>query len=102
MSEPHPPATRPTSRAAKQKRALRALARSRGQAFAYPRTRAEASAEIARLLRATPSSPIEHAIEVRTGREIAPPNGAAAVRRDEVSGYGSNARWTGVDGKAAS
>jgi hypothetical protein len=102
MSEPHPTGDQANEPTAKQKRALRALARSRGQTFAYPRTRAQASAEIARLLRATPSSASEHAIEVRTGREIAPPNSATAVRRDEVSGYGSNCTWSHGHGEGTS
>ncbi len=98
MSEPHPTGDQVNRPTAKQWRALRSLAASRGQTFAYPRTRAQASAEIARLLKTTPASSTERAIEVRTGREIAPPNSAAAVRRDEVSGYGSSARWARGDG----
>ncbi len=102
MSEPHPysgQANRPTR---KQMVALRKLAAARGQTFAYPATRAEASAEIARLLRTPGSTRAERAIEIHTGQQIAPPMSSAAVREDEILGHGGSARWARRSGEAMS
>jgi hypothetical protein len=83
---------RPT---AKQLRYLRDLAKGRGQTFRYPQTRAEASAEIRRLRAHRPDSRLERAIERREGERAVPREqfDAAAVRPEEISGYGSHARW---------
>jgi hypothetical protein len=84
---------RPTN---KQLSYLRTLADRSGQTFAYPRTRAQASAEIRRLKAATPSTRLERALE---RREIADaiargPQNAASVDLDrDVTGYGSTASW---------
>jgi hypothetical protein len=75
---------------------LRALAERTGQTFAVPRTRRDASAEIRRL-KATPAeSQLERRIEraeiadaITTGADD-----SCRVTRDEVTGYGSNARWS--------
>ena len=83
---------RPTPR---QLAYLRSLAARAGQAFAFPRTRQQASREIERLRQAAPSSRTERSIE---RKEIADaiahgPDDAARVRGDEVTGYGSTATW---------
>jgi hypothetical protein len=84
---------RPT---AKQLGYLRTLADRTGQTFAYPRTCAQASAEIRRLKVAAPSTRLERELE---RREIADaiargPENAAAVDLDrDVAGYGSTATW---------
>ena len=80
---------------AKQLRYLRDLAVSRGQTFRYPKTRAEASAEIRRLRALRPDSRRDRAIERREGERAVPRDqfDAAAVRPEEISGYGSHARW---------
>ena len=90
--EPQLPA-KPTRR---QLNYLRALANRTGQTFTYPTTSAQASAEIKRLKAAAPSSRVERALE---RKEIADavargPEDAARVRAGEVTGYGSNARWS--------
>ena len=74
---------------------LRRLAASRGQTFRYPQTRAEASAEIKRLKAGRPDSRLERAIERAEGeRHVRREQfDAAAVRADELEGYGSTARW---------
>ncbi len=79
----------------KQLRYLRQLASRTGQTFATPRTRAQASSEIRRLRRQRPSSRGEVRAERRAiAREMAErPGGGAALRADEIAGYGSNARW---------
>ena len=63
MSSPHPTGRESDGPTAKQLRALRSLALSRGQTFSYPTTKAEASREIQRLLRALGQSSIDREIE---------------------------------------
>ena len=74
---------------------LRRLASSRGQTFRYPRTRAEASAEIKRLKANRPDSRLDRAVERAEAQHdpVATRCDAAAVRDDEIEGYGSSARW---------
>ena len=74
---------------------LRRLASSRGQTFRNPQTRAEASAEIKRLKANRPDSRLYRAVERAEARRdpVATPRDAAAVRDDEIEGYGSSARW---------
>ena len=80
----------------KQLAYLRELAERTGQTFATPRTRRDASDEIRRL-KATPAeSRLERRIE---HDEIADAIGTGAedsvrVTGNEVTGYGSNARWS--------
>ncbi len=76
---------------------LRRLASSRGQTFRNPQTRAEASAEIRRLKANRPDSRLNRAIEhTEAQRDPAAARcDAAAVRDDEIEGYGSSARWAG-------
>ena len=82
---------------AKQLRYLCGLASSRGQTFRYPTTRAEASAEIRRLRANKPDSRLQRAIERHAGERAVRGEDfdASAVRPDEISGYGSGARWAG-------
>jgi len=77
----------------KQLRYLKRLAERTGGTFAWPPTKAEASREIGRL-KGRPSSARSDVVrELRAvSRER---GGAAAVRPNEVSGYGSSARWAG-------
>jgi hypothetical protein len=79
----------------KQLRYLRDLANRRGQTFRYPQTHAEASAEIRRLRANRPDSRLERAIERREGERAVPREqfDDAAVRPEEITGYGSHARW---------
>jgi len=80
----------------KQLRYLKRLAERTGGTFAYPQTKAEASREIERL-KGRPSSTRSDVVrELRAvSRELGERGGAAAVRPNEVSGYGSSARWAG-------
>ena len=82
---------RPT---AKQLRYLRNLAMQRGESFAYPQSAAEASAEIERLKGRRRGSYVERRIErEQVSNDMAAPGDAAAVREEEIVGYGSSARW---------
>jgi hypothetical protein len=88
-SQPH---TNPPSK--KELRYLRSLAISRGETFVYPRTSAESSAEIDRLLGRRRSSHADRAAERFDARQVARRHGSATgVRDEEVEGYGSSARW---------
>lgn len=79
----------------KQLRYMKDLALAVGESMTYPKTRAEASAEIRRLLARKRMSPAERRREaVEARRQIGERQGdAAVVRPDEISGYGSNATW---------
>jgi hypothetical protein len=79
---------------AKQLRYLRNLAEARGESFAYPRSAAEASTEIARLKSRRRDTTVERRYErLAVSREIAALGDDAAVRDSEISGYGSSAHW---------
>ena len=80
----------------KQLSYLRQLANRAGQTFTYPRTRAQASPEIQRIKKAPASSRTEPSIERKQiADQVADgPEDAARVRGHEVTGYGSNARWS--------
>jgi hypothetical protein len=84
-----PPPTR------KQLAYLRSLANRSATTFTYPRTSAHASAEIKRLQGLEQSSRADRTREQRdVQRDLAErPDDASQVRRDELSGYGSSARW---------
>ena len=84
---------RPTQR---QLAYLRSLATRAGQTFAYPHTRGQASREIQRLKRARSSTRTERTIERKDIADAIArgPKDAAAVRPDEVAGFGSNCRWS--------
>jgi SAM-dependent methyltransferase len=66
--------------------------RRRQRTFRYPKTRAEASAEIKRLKATRPASRLDHAVERAEARRDAASGhrDAAAVRDDEIEGYGSH------------
>ena len=88
---------RPTG---KQQRYLRSLAQKTGTSFTPPATKAEASREIERLKKLS-ASPRHERAEDRKAVVRARRGGSAAVRRSEVSGYGSTATWAtgqGPDG----
>jgi hypothetical protein len=80
---------------ARQLAYLKALANRTGQTFTYPRTRKQATGEIARLRRTVPSTRAERTLErlgdpaVREALED-----AAAIQEFETVGYGSNCRWS--------
>jgi hypothetical protein len=79
---------------AKQLRYLRGLAESRGESFAYPRSVAEASAEIERLKSCRPEGRADRRRErLGVARSMAKRGDATAVRDEEIVGYGSSARW---------
>jgi hypothetical protein len=84
---------KPTSR---QLAYLKSLADRTGQTFTYPQTSRQASAEINRLKHAKPSSRTERSVERKLiADQIATgPLDAARVRDDEISGRGSNCRWS--------
>ena len=73
---------------------LKALAQRTGQTFTWPKTSSQARREIARLKETPPSTRTEIALERvddRASRERA--EDAAAVRANEVAGFGSTATW---------
>ena len=79
---------------AKQLAYLRTLAERCGESFTLPQTKREASEEIKRLKGRRPTSRSDRRRERReVSSDMAARGGAAAVREDEVSGYGSSARW---------
>jgi hypothetical protein len=92
MTNSQPQSSKPTP---KQLRYLEDLAKKAGETFAYPLTRAQASAEIRRLKSRAPLSAAERrreAFEARRGLGGIPGDDAS-YRRIEVDGYGSTAHW---------
>lgn len=75
---------------------LRYLAEQTGTSFTYPHTAAEAHREIERLLSLKRESKAEIKREQRAVQDdMATRRGdAAAVRSDELVGYGSNCQWS--------
>jgi hypothetical protein len=102
MSSTHPTSGQPDKPTAKQLQTLRSLALSRGQTFSYPKTRAQASAEIRRLLRSRGQSALDREIEADELQRVSAPREATAIREDEILGHGSSARWSHRHPKAAS
>jgi hypothetical protein len=90
-SQPHP---KPPSK--KSLRYMKDLALAVGESVTYPKTQAQASAEIERLKARKGLSPAERRREdFEARREAGERHGdAAAVRPDETVGYGSRARWS--------
>jgi hypothetical protein len=85
--------SKPTRR---QLRYLRVLAQWTGTTFIAPTTRRQASDEIERLRQRSPSLRHEREADRRAvSRELAEQQPPSAVRPDEVSGYGGEARWAG-------
>lgn len=91
MTDPRQP--KPTQA---QKRLLRQLAIERGESFAIPKTKAEASAEIRRLKSRRPSTRSDVRRErAEVSRDMATGRGdGAAIRPHELSCYGSSAAWS--------
>ncbi|MGH2879877.1 MAG: hypothetical protein ACRDK4_09775 [Solirubrobacteraceae bacterium] len=85
------PSDRPTVR---QLRCLRALAARTGTTFATPTTKAQASREIDRIKRLRPLTSTEQRIE-QADRHADRDSllAASAVKTDEITGYGSAAKW---------
>lgn len=67
-----------------------------GQSFAYPRTFAQADAEIKRLKSTKGTRGADRRRETRQVRQdfAERRGGSAAVRASEISGYGSSATWS--------
>jgi hypothetical protein len=81
----------------KQLAYMRSLANRAGQTFTYPRTRAQASAEIRRLKTATPSTRVERQIErddLASERAARAAGCLAEIAESEIEGYGSSATWS--------
>jgi hypothetical protein len=74
---------------------IRALALQRGRTFTPPRTKSEASQLINELKRTPTNSITEARMDVRAVRDAmqTQSGGAARVRPDETTGYGSTATW---------
>jgi hypothetical protein len=82
---------------ASQLKWLRRLSDLKGQSFANPATRAQASKEIQRLERAEFSTSAERAVDrEEIIRQDHPMLSAARVSDDEIEGFGSSARWRGA------
>ena len=81
---------------AAQLRYLRGLAAATGTTFTLPRTRAQASREIARLKALPTESRSDQQRDVRAVQADlgARPHDAVRVRSGETTGYGAGARWT--------
>ena len=79
----------------KQLAYLRTLAQRAGQTFLNPATSREASAEIRRLRKQTPSTRTERATERKaiTADLQERPGDATRVRDGEITGYGASATW---------
>ncbi len=79
----------------KQLRYLRLLAERTASTFAMPQDIDEASAEITRLLKLERTSSADRTREKRAvQRDLQTrPDDATAIRREDVRGYGSSARW---------
>jgi hypothetical protein len=87
MTTPKPPT-------AKQLKLLRELAIERGETFATPQTRAQASREIGRLRARKRSTRTDRAIDRReVSRGLTAGGDDAQVRRSEITGYGASATW---------
>jgi hypothetical protein len=84
--------SQPTSR---QLQYLRSLADRTGQTFTYPKTGAQASAEIRRLKGANPQPHGERRYERKLiADQVATGLNNTAVQPHETTGYGSNCRWS--------
>ena len=78
----------------KQLTYLRALAERCGESFTLPTTSREASKEIERLKGRRATSRSDRRRERReVERDMSERAPASAVREDEITGYGSSARW---------
>ncbi len=97
MSHTQPPSPTTTDRPTpRQLRYLRTLTVQTGQTFTTPHTRRQASAEIRRLRQAGTDRTGDIARErAQITRDLQERRGdAVRFGTDEVSGYGSNCRWS--------
>jgi hypothetical protein len=93
---PHQEASMPPKPTIAQLNYLRALASRTGQTFTYPRTRAQASAEIARLKQVPASSQIERELErldLASEQAAREANCDVPIDLAEVTGY-VTATWS--------
>ncbi len=92
MTNSQPQPRKPTSR---QLHYLKDLALRTGGSFAYPQSFEEADREIKRLCKAKRTPTADRRREARElSREMTERRGdAAAVRADELAGWGSSATW---------
>jgi hypothetical protein len=74
---------------------LRPLAAERGQTFAVPHTRAQASCEIARLKAYRPSTRSETTRDRREVRRDLSTGDTLSPPAHEIGAYGGSARWAG-------
>jgi hypothetical protein len=99
MSTPtHPNTGQPKPPTARQLRYLRVLALERGVTFPQPRSRAEASSQIAAIRAMPPDSRSDadgDLEDVVAEMQAANHHDAAHVRDDEITGYGAHAHWAG-------
>src|SRR5436190_5532021 len=98
MTDHHPQtAATPPAPTAQQQRYLRQLALVRGVSFVPPRTCFQAARLIDQLKRRAPEPAADRRRELRAVRDdlAGDRGGAARVRDDEISGWGSSARWKG-------
>jgi len=80
----------------KQLRLLRTLAVERGETFAVPQTKPEASRETARLKARDRSARSEAALDGHeVSHDLARSGEAATPQSHEIVGYGASARWAG-------
>ncbi len=80
----------------KQLAYLRTLAEQTGTTFSPPKTKTQASQAISQLKRRVRSTGSERQQDRRAiSRGLAEDQPASAVADDEITGYGSSARWRG-------
>lgn len=93
----------PQPASSKQLRYLRILAMKTGTTFTPPKNVSQASREITRLRGLLPATPDTAASERsnarreqrQVSRDLAErPRDSTAIRTHEITGYGSNARWS--------
>lgn len=82
----------PTS---KQMKLLRRLAEERGMTFVVPDSRQQASQQIDRLKRRSRQTRNQRAWDQHVADTARVLTDAAAVRRSEITGFGSSAHWAG-------
>jgi hypothetical protein len=92
ISHPTTGDTEVTTPTRKQLACLKLLADRTGTTFAYPRTRADAHAEIQRLRRVRRQTAQERRADVALAAHIDSVY-ASAPRPGEITGYGSTATW---------
>ena len=86
----------PKPPSARQLNYLKALANRTGQTFTYPKTSRDASREIQRLKTVRAHQPHRARARAQGDRRAdrQRPPGRHPIRDSEITGYGSNARWS--------